>query len=105
MEAYQIVWTSRAVKDLRKVYNFNVEVRGEDKAFELTQFLIDRVTLLSNKKFIEMGVVDEDFKHLKRTYRKLIEGDVKITYRISSLKSIVYINRVFDMRQNPKKNK
>jgi hypothetical protein len=52
-----------------------------------------------------MGAVDEEFKHLKRDYKKLIEGDIKITYRLSSNKPIVYINRIFDTRQNPSKNK
>ncbi len=41
-----------------------------------------------------MGVIDEEFKHLKRGYRKLIEGDVKITYRLSTSKPVVYINRI-----------
>jgi hypothetical protein len=52
-----------------------------------------------------MGVIDEEFKHLKRDYRKLIEGDVKITYRLSTSKPVVYINRIFDARQRPSKNK
>lgn len=52
-----------------------------------------------------MGTVDEEFKHLKRGYKKLIEDNIKITYRISKTKTIVYINRVFDTRQDPRKNK
>ena len=105
METYEINWTSRAVKDLRKVYGFNTDVIGEEKAFELVQLLLERVDLLSDNKFVRMGAVDEEFKHLKRDYKKLIEGDIKITYRLSSNKPIVYINRIFDTRQNPLKNK
>jgi hypothetical protein len=52
-----------------------------------------------------MGAVDEEFKHLKKQYKKLIGRNIKITYRLSLTKYVVYINRVFDMRQNPSKNR
>ncbi len=51
-----------------------------------------------------MGAIDEQFTHLKRIYKKLIEQNIKITYRTSDRKPIIYINRVFDTRQNPNKN-
>ena len=105
MEAYEIIWTTRATKDLRKVYKFNIELSGEEKAFELILLLLKRVDLLSDKRFVKMGAIDEEFKRLKREYKKLIEGEIKITYRLSTTKPIVYINRVFDTRQDPRKNK
>ena len=52
-----------------------------------------------------MGAIDEEFKHLKREYKKLIVRNIKITYRLSSSHPTVYINRVFDTRQDPVKNK
>jgi hypothetical protein len=52
-----------------------------------------------------MGAIDEQFQHLKHDYKKLIEKNVKITYRVSASKPIVYINRVFETRQHPAKNK
>jgi len=61
--------------------------------------------LLSDPKFAKMGAIDEAFKHLKRKYKKLIEKDLKITYRLSESKHIVYINKFFDTRQDPSKNK
>lgn len=105
MEAYEINWTTRATKDLRKIYNFNIGVLGEEKAFELVLLLLEMVDMLSDKRLVKMGAVDEEFRHLKRGYKKLIEGDVKITYRISTTKPTVYINRVFDTRQDPRKNR
>lgn len=105
MEAYEISWTIRATKDLRKIYNFNIGLIGEEKAFGLILLLLERVDMLSNQKFVRMGAVDEEFKHLKRGYKKLIEGDFKITYRINTAKPIIYINRVFDTRQDPRKNR
>ena len=105
METYEINWTSRAKKDLRKVYGFYIESIGEEKAFELISAILERVDILSDGKFLKSGAIEEEFKHLKREYKKLIESNIKITYRLSSSKNVVYINRVFDTRQNPSKNK
>ena len=105
MEEYEIIWTSRAASDLKKVYLFNSQVTSEQKAFDLILLLLERVDLLSDKRFVKMGAHDEEFKHLKKDYKKLIEGDIKITYRLSTSKPIVYINRIFDTRQHPSKNK
>lgn len=105
METYEINWTSRAKKDLQKVYRFYTETINEEKAFEIITNILNRVDLLSDKKFVRIGAIDEEFKHLKRKYKKLIEKDIKITYRLSESKPVVYINRVFDTRQHPSKNK
>ena len=79
METQEIIWTSRAASDLKNVYRFYSQVIGEQRAFDFILLLLDRVDRLSDKRFIKMGAIDEEFKHLKRDYRKLIEGDVKIT--------------------------
>ena len=105
MEAYEIIWTSRAASDLKKVYHFYTQILGEQKAFDLILLLLERVDCLSDKRFLKMGAKDEEFENLKRDYRKLIEGDIKITYRLSTSKHSVYINRIFDTRQHPSKNK
>ena len=52
-----------------------------------------------------MGAVDEEFKHLKRQYKKLVVDNIKVTYRLNLSKPAVYVNRVFDTRQDPLKNK
>lgn len=105
METFEINWTSRAKKDLRKVYDFYSKSINEEKAFEIVTNVLKRVDLLSDNKFARMGAIDEEFKNLKRKYKKLIEKDIKITYRLSESQPIVYINRVFDTRQHPSKNK
>lgn len=105
MEKYEIKWTSRARKDLRKVYDFYTKSVGEEKAFEIILNLLQRVDFLADAKFVEMGAFDEEFKHLKHRYKKLIERDIKITYRLSTSKYFIYINRVFDTRQHPSKNR
>ena len=105
MAAFEIKWTFRAKKDLRKVYEFYSRSTVEAKAFEIISNLLERIDLLSNPKLAKMGVEDEQFKHLKHRYKKLIEKDIKVTYRLSTSKSIVYINRIFDTRQHPSKNR
>lgn len=104
METCEIIWTSRATKDLQKVYDFYSEQIGEEKAFAIVQSILDKVDLLSDSKFVKIGVIDDEFMHLKRQYKKLIEKNIKITYRLSASKSRVYINRVFDTRLDPSKN-
>lgn len=105
METYEIKWTSRAKKDLGKVYRFYTELAGEEKAFEIITTILKRVDILSDAKYVKMGAIDEQFSHLQHQYNKLIEKNVKITYRLSASKPVVYINRVFETRQNPSKNK
>lgn len=105
METHEIIWTSRATKDLRKVYDFYTQQIGEEKAFAIIQSILDKVDVLTDGKFVKIGAIDEEFKHMKRQYKKLIEKNIKITYRLSASKPIVYINRVFDTRQDPIKNK
>jgi plasmid stabilization system protein ParE len=104
LEIFEIKWTSRAKKDLRKVYRFYTELAGEEKAFEIISTLLDRVDILSDPKYVNIGAIDEQFSHLKYQYKKLIEKNVKLTYRLSVSKHVVYINRVFETRQHPSKN-
>jgi hypothetical protein len=58
---------------------------------------------LKSFEFSKIGSINEDFTHLKFEYRKLIYHHCKITYREG--KDKIYINRIFDTRQNPIKNK
>ncbi len=104
-QSKEIVWTKRALSDLRKIYDFNTDIQGEDKAHELISNIVDRIEILQNEKFTSIGSLDDSFKHLKRDYRKLIEGHHKVTYRQSLDQSKIYINRIFDTRQNPFKNR
>ncbi|HBL79834.1 MAG: type II toxin-antitoxin system RelE/ParE family toxin [Aequorivita sp.] len=97
-------WTHRAKRDLEKIFHFNKVLYGTEKAKEISYSIRERTLLLENPEydFERIGSVDESFNHLKHTYRKLIEGYCKITYRIG--KKRIYIVRVFDTRQHPSKN-
>lgn len=98
-----VYWTSRAIKDLEKVTRFNATLYGFKKAILIATELRESTEILESNNFKEIGAVDEDFVHLKYEYRKLIHHHCKITYREGKTK--IYINRVFDTRQNPNKNK
>lgn len=100
-----VVLTLRAVSDLIKITSFNTELYGVEKAEKITEAIFSQMEILENLEFdfINIGAVDDDFKHLKRDYKKLIKGHYKITYREG--KSKIYINRIFDTRQHPSKNK
>nr|WP_230470638.1 type II toxin-antitoxin system RelE/ParE family toxin [Flavobacterium cheongpyeongense] len=76
---------------------------GFNKAIVIATELRESTEVLENYNFKEIGAVDEDFVHLKYEYRKLIHHHCKITYREGKTK--IYINRVFDTRQNLNKNK
>ena len=100
-----VFWTTRATKDLEKTTKFYIKLYGAKKALEIATAL-RRHTEVLEKEAIDtskVGSIDEAFSHLKHTYRKLIKEHCKITYREGKTK--IYIVRVFDMRQNPNKNK
>ncbi len=100
-----VFWTSRAIKDLEKTTQFNSVLYGFKKAIEIAKEIQKSTEILENSEFefYEIGQIDDEFQHFKRNYRKLIHRYCKITYREGSSK--IYINRVFDTRQNPLKNK
>jgi plasmid stabilization system protein ParE len=97
--------TSRALKDLQKIRKFNDNFYSVLKSKEIINDLFKLMEILesSDADFTEIGSIDEDFVHLKHQYRKLIESYYKITYRKGKEK--IYIVRIFDTRQHPRKNK
>ena len=101
----EIIWTKRALSDLRKAYDFNTEIYGEEKSFAIVQRIISKVELLKDSRFERIGLIDKDFQHLNYEYRKITLGYLKVNYRVGFDNTKVYINRIFDTRQNPKKNK
>jgi len=85
-----VFWTNRAKKDLEKLIQFYAGLYGKEKAKEIATTIFEKVKLLENKNvdFTNIGVIDEQFSHLKYQYRKLIHKYCKITYRHGKLKSM-----------------
>lgn len=100
-----VFWTTRAKKDLGKLLRFNTKFHGLEKAKEIVESIRQHTEVLENQNydFKKIGERDDDFSHLKHNYRKLVSHHCKITYREG--KSKIYIVRVFDTRQDPKKNR
>ncbi len=99
-----VLLTNRAIKDIVKIRNFNIELYGEKIASKIVDDLFGYIGILENpdQNFAKIGTKDEAFSHLKRNYRKLIIKTVKVIYRVGRTK--IYVVRVFDTRQNPTKN-
>ena len=100
-----VIWTPRALKDLKKVSKFNSKIKGREKAIEIAHKIINAPRILENPEydFQNIGTVDETFSHLKLEYRKIFCEGCKITYREGRTK--IYVTRVFDQSQHPRKNK
>lgn len=99
-----VVWSRRSLNDLKKAYDFYALNSNENVAYIIVQNILEKISLLEEADFdySYTGSIDEAFSHLKYSYRKLIEGHYKITYRIGKTK--IFIVRIFDTRQNPNKN-
>ena len=75
----EIIWTKRALRDLRKVYDFNMEIQDEAKAFNLVLKIIANIEVLIDDKFTNIGAVDECTRNFltlsplqKRSFRKFV---------------------------------
>lgn len=103
--AKQVAWTKRGLKDLKKVSKFNSKTKGREKAIAIAHNIISAPEILENPEYDykNIGSPDESFNHLKREYRKIFCEGCKITYWEGSTK--IYVTRVFDTRQHPRKNK
>lgn len=98
-----IVFTSRAENDLRSTKLFYDELYGRERSLEILNGLISHLQILvSEHDFSELGSVDSQFRHHKFVYRKLFYHYLRISYKVG--KESIFIVRVFDARQNPKKN-
>lgn len=98
-----IFWSNRAISDLQKIYTFNKKIFDKNIADSIIDGIYHKISILESQNLVleKIGSIDEQFLHFKREYRKLIEKNCKITYRIG--KSNIYIVRIFDSRQNPRK--
>jgi hypothetical protein len=86
-----LYWTQRAFKDLNKINTFNAKKSDFTNAIEITRRIVEKTEILQNPTFdyTEAGSKDESFSHLKKLYRKLLEGNYKITYREGKTKFIL----------------
>ncbi len=96
----EIIWTAQAKNDLHNIYYFNtLALDDEAKAFNLIENIIKKTEQLSRK--ISGGTRYISDLNPSIPYQKLIYKYYLIVYRVEG--NVVYINKIFDSRQNPKK--
>jgi plasmid stabilization system protein ParE len=94
-----VIWTAQARLDLQQVYEFTSLTLGEEKAYSLTEALVNKVDAL----YQEIPGGTRYISHLTPdiNYQKLIHGYYLIFYRQEGITT--YVNRIFDARQDPGK--
>lgn len=98
-EIIEIIWTNKSRYDLKLIYNFLSETINESIAFDTVTKLIEKVEILYD--YPNAGQKEPKFEKLIRDYRRLVEKNYKIVYH--QREKVIYINRVFDSRQEPAK--
>ena len=94
----KVVWTHSAKLRLREIHQFYKPL-SERAARLLVARLLFRTKQL--RSFPLSGTVEELLKPMGKDHRYLVEGKYKIIYRVEG--DVVYIEDVFDCRQNPTK--
>ena len=98
MDEYKVIWSDRSLKDLEGAYDLLAE-NSAQAASRTVEAILERVTQL--EKFPESGPIELSLAHHKKAHRYLVSGHHKIIYRVEQ--QAVFIVRVFDTRQHPKK--
>lgn len=102
MEIKQIEFSPEFEKDLETIFLLLKQYSTIKKAEEQMTLIFDKVELLRDFPFMGQKEFNLSKKH-KIEYRYLVAGNYKLYYRI--LGEMVFIARIFDTRQNPKKLK
>jgi len=98
----EIIWTAQAKGDLQNIYYFNsLALQDEVKAFKLVEDIIKKTDQLNHK--ISGGTRYISDLNPTVPYQKLVYKHYIIIYRVEE--NVVFINKIFDSRQNPKKLK
>ncbi len=95
MAEFTTIWTNEAFDDLLQIEDF----LGIDKASKVIDKIIERTRQLQD--FPLSGKIQPT--QTRQEYRFLVEGNYKIIYSFRSNK--VYVNTIFDTRQDPEKLK
>lgn len=99
----KVVFTEQSLISLQETVDFlNQQIHlSKEKVQQIIEQILKRTEELEN--FPEAGQLEDLLSHLNMGHRRLIEGHVKIIYRVEG--KFVYITDFFDSRQDPKKMK
>ncbi len=96
---HKIIWSDFTIENLKDIFEY-YKIKASKKIAEK----IRRQILASTKQLTqnpESGQIESYLEKLKQNHRYLLSGNYKIIYRIE--KDQIFINDVFDVRQNPNK--
>lgn len=96
-----LYWTTEAKNDLKNIAKYYKKEVSKEIASKQTKSIKHYVNLLEANPLL--GFKESLLENAAKEYRSLIHGNYKIVYRIEN--DIVYINRIFDCRQDPDKLK
>ncbi len=98
-EQREVVWTRAAQADLQAIYEFNISIQGEEKAYELVESIRQKVEVLYQTVIGSTRFMSE--RYPERNYQKLNIKPYILIFR--EIGQVVFINRIFDTRQDPGK--
>ena len=98
-EEREVVWTRAALSDLRAIYEFNISLLGEEKAFELVDLIRQKADMLYQPVIGSTRFISR--RHPERNYQKLVIAPYILIFR--QIGQVIFVNRIFDSRQDPNK--
>lgn len=102
MKKAQVVWSAESLADLEIIYDFLAE-KSKTVAQQVVSDLLNRTEQLET--FPESGAIQQSLMSNTKVYRYLVEGNYKILYSYNPQNHHVYIEIIFDTRNNPEKLK
>jgi len=98
----QVVWSAESLADLEIIYDFLAE-KSKTVAQQVVSDLLNRTEQLET--FPESGAIQQSLISSTKVYRYLVEGNYKILYSYNPQNNLVYIEIIFDARNDPEKLK
>jgi plasmid stabilization system protein ParE len=97
----KLIYTEQALNSLEEALAFIAPKVTQKKLLEIRDRILDKAdTLLLHPN---QGQIEPCLEHLELDYRRIIEGNYKIIYRIKG--QTIFITDIFDSRQDPDKMK
>ena len=100
-EQREVVWTRAAQRDLQAIYEFTIPLQGEESAYQLVESIRQKAELLHRPVIGSTRFVSH--RHPERNYQKLVIRPYVLIFR--QIGQVVFVNRIFDSRQDPNKLK
>lgn len=97
----KLVYTEQSLISLTEELEFIAPKVTHEKLIEIRNSILDAADTLKEQPLL--GQKEYLLEHLGLEHRRLIVGNYKVIYRLTS--DYIYITDIFDTRQNPVKMK